>query len=109
VDEYPRQGEVYWFDPEPTQGSEIRKIRPCIVVSPDEMNRHLRTVVIVPLTTSMQDWPFRTTVTILGRKSSAACDQIRSADKTRLQAHIGKLTATDKPRLFRLLQMIFAM
>jgi hypothetical protein len=59
MSDYPKQGSVHWFDPEPAKGAEIRKIRPCIVVSPDEMNEHLRTVIIVPLTSTIQAWPFR--------------------------------------------------
>ena len=105
---FPKQGSVYWFDPEPAKGSEIRKIRPCIVVSPDEMNQHLRTVIIVPLTTTIQDWPFRLVISLLGQKSSAACDQLRAVDKARLKACIGALKASDQTKLFALLQTILS-
>lgn len=104
----PKQSSVYWFDPEPAKGSEIKKIRPCIVVSPNEMNKHLRTVLVVPLTTTVQPWPFRTTMTILGRKSSAACDQLRVVDKSRLRAHIGDLRKSDRDKLYALLQTILS-
>lgn len=105
---FPEQGFVYWFDPEPAKGSEIRKIRPCIVVSPNEMNKHLQTVLVVPLTSTIQAWPFRLDVNLLGQKSSAACDQLRAIDKTRLKACIGSLKAADNAKLFALLQTILS-
>ncbi len=105
---FPKQFSVYWFDPEPVKDSEIRKIRPCIVVSPDEMNEYLKTVIIVPLTSTIQAWPFRLTINILDQKSSVACDQIRMIDKSRLKAYIGNLKSTDKDRLFSILQSIFS-
>ena len=103
-----KQSSIYWFDPEPVKGSEIRKVRPCIVVSPDEMNEHLQTVIVVPLTSTTQAWPFRLTLSILGQKSSAACDQIRVIDKSRRKTHIGSLKSADKDRLFGVLQSIFS-
>ncbi len=105
---FPKQSSVYWFDFVPGKGSELRKIRPCIVVSPNEMNENLRTVLVVPLTSTIQPWPFRAVVTILGRKSSAACDQLRVLDKSRLKAYIGDLKAADRDKLYSLLQSIFA-
>ena len=108
ISEFPKQGSVYWFNPEPAKGSEIRKVRPCIVVSPDEMNKNLRTVLIVPLTSTIQPWPFRLTVHVLGQKSSVACDQLRAVDKLRLKAYVGSLKVTDREKLFELLQTIFS-
>ena len=105
---FPKQSSIYWFDPEPVKGSEIRKVRPCIVVSPDEMNEHIQTVIVVPLTSTIQAWPFRITLSILGQKSSAACDQVRAIDKSRLTARIGSLKSADKDRLFGVLQSIFS-
>jgi mRNA interferase MazF len=105
---FPKQGSVYWFDPEPVKGSEIRKIRPCIVVSPDEMNKHLQTVVVVPLTSTIQQWPFRLTISLLGQKSSAACDQLRAVDTARLRTRIGVLKKADSEKLLGLLQSIFS-
>ena len=86
----------------------MRKIRPCIVVSPDEMNENLRTVIVVPLTSTIQPWPFRLTVSILGHKSSVACDQIRTIDKARLRGYISSLKSTDRESLFSLLQSILS-
>ena len=105
---FPIQGALYWFDPDPVKGSELRKIRPCVVISPDEMNEHLKTVIVAPLTSTVQSWPFRLTVTILGKKSSIACDQLRAVDKSRLKAKITTLSVVDKEALFSLLQVIFS-
>ncbi|MDZ7723015.1 MAG: type II toxin-antitoxin system PemK/MazF family toxin [candidate division KSB1 bacterium] len=78
------QYDIYLVNPEPKFGSEPDKLRPCIVVSPDELNQYLQTVVIVPLTSSLCDWPFRALIEYDGRKSDACIDQIRVIDKQRL-------------------------
>lgn len=104
----PKQSSLYWFDPEPTKGSELRKVRPCIVVSPNDMNENLSTILVVPLTSTLTPWPFRVTVTALGKRSSAACDQLRAVDKSRLRAYIGDLSLVDRERLYNLLQVIFS-
>ncbi len=106
--DFPKQSSVYWFDPEPVKGAELRKIRPCIVVSPNDMNEDLNTVLVVPLTSTVKPWPFRTSVTIMSIKSSAACDQLRSIDKSRLRAYIGDLKSIDRERLYSLLQSILS-
>ena len=105
---FPKQSSLYWFDPEPIKGAELRKVRPCIVVSPNDMNEDLRTVLVIPLTSTIKPWPFRITVTTLGQKSSAACDQLRSIDKSRLKAYIGDLKVADRERLYGLLQSILS-
>lgn len=105
---FPEQSSIYWFDPEPVKGSELRKIRPCIVVSPNEMNQRLSTVLVVPLTSAVRPWPFRVSMTILGQKSSAACDQIRVIDKSRLKAKIGSLKKSDSALLFGMVQSILS-
>jgi mRNA interferase MazF len=97
---FPKQSSVYWFDPEPAKGSEIHKIRPCIVVSPDDMNENLNTVLVIPLTSTIKAWPFRIRISILGRESSAACDQLR--------AYIGNLSKVESEKLYNLLQTIFS-
>src|SRR4051794_40838823 len=75
---HPRLDEVWLISLDPTQGSEIQKTRPCLVVSPDEINRHLRTVVIAPLTTSERPYPTRVTVTFQSKRGQVALDQIRA-------------------------------
>lgn len=99
---------VYWFDPDPGKGSELQKIRPGIVISPNEMNDLLRTVLIVPLTTTVIRWPFRVPVEIMGHKSSAACDQLRSIDKSRLKDYISDLSDKEQKALMAVLRVIIA-
>jgi len=77
---------IYWVNLDPTQGSEISKIRPCVVVSPDEINKYLNTVVIVPLTSTLKNYPFRVKCVVSGKAGELAIDQIRTVDKTRLNS-----------------------
>ncbi|HUD07177.1 MAG TPA: type II toxin-antitoxin system PemK/MazF family toxin [Candidatus Saccharimonadales bacterium] len=106
--EFPRQGSIYWFNPEPSKGAELRKIRPGVIVSPDEMNSNIKTVIIVPLTSAVRPWDFRLKILVAGHSSSLACDQIRSIDKTRLKYQMGSLKKSDLEKLFVLLQSIFS-
>lgn len=108
AENFPKQGSVYWYDPEPATGAEMPKVRPCIIVSANGMNKNLRTVVVVPLTSSQLAWPFRLTVNLTGRKSSIACDQIKVADKSRLKSYITNLKPSDKNKLFALLHDILS-
>lgn len=99
---------VYWFDPDPVKGSELQKVRPGIVISPDEMNDLLRTVLIIPLTTTVTRWPFRVPVDIMGRKSNAACDQLRAIDKSRLRDLISDLSPTQRGKVLSVLRVMIA-
>src|ERR1035438_5072955 len=90
----PRQGEVWLVALDPTQGSEIRKTRPCLVVSPDEMNDHIGTVIVAPLTTTIRAYPSRAKVHFRGKVGQAALDQIRAVDKTRLVKKLGDVPET---------------
>ncbi|MEI7674977.1 MAG: type II toxin-antitoxin system PemK/MazF family toxin [bacterium] len=103
-----KQFEVYWVNLDPTEGSEIQKTRPCIIVTPDEMNTTLNTIMVVPLTHTIINWPFRTTVTVNGNISSAACDQLRTIAKERLRDYIGSITAAEKDKILVILQAIFS-
>ena len=78
------QGEVWWANLDPTVGREISKRRPCLVVSPDEMNAALATVLAAPITSALRRWPSRVTVKLKGADSFVALDQIRVLDKSRL-------------------------
>lgn len=89
-----RRFEVYLTNLDPTVGSEIRKLRPCVIISPDEMNRQLNTVIVAPLTTSLHQYPFRTKCTFQDIPGMVALDHVRSVDKRRLL----KLLGTMKPR-----------
>ncbi len=86
-----KQFEVYLIALDPTVGSEIQKTRPCLVVSPDEMNRHLNTVLVAPMTTKLRRYPTRVKLTFKKKTGEAALDQIRSVDKKRLAKKLGKI------------------
>lgn len=77
---------------DPTKGSEIKKTRPCLVISPDEMNKHLCTVVVAPMTTSGKDYPTRVNIMHNSKKGAVAMDQIRTIDKSRIIKSIGSIT-----------------
>ena len=102
---YPRQGEIWWVNLDPAVGREISKKRPCLVVSPDDMNAHLGTVIAAPLTSTLRDWPTRITVRLQRQPSSIALDQIRMVDRTRL---VKKMTAIDPEPALDVLREMFA-
>jgi mRNA interferase MazF len=87
----PRQGEIWLVALDPAQGSEIRNTRPCLIVSPDEMNPHIATVIIVPLTATARAYPTRVRVRSQRKAGQAALDQIRSVDKSRLVKRLGQV------------------
>lgn len=103
-----KQFDIYWVNLDPTIGTEIRKTRPGIVVSPDVMNKTISTIIIVPVTKTIIDWPFRTTIKATGQRSSAACDHIRSVSKKRLVSKIGSLYSEERQAVLRILQEMFA-
>lgn len=86
-----KRGEVYWVNLDPTVGSEVKKNRPAVVVSPDEMNRALRTVIVAPLTHTIKLYPCRENVVLNGDQGQIMLDQMRAVDKIRLGEKIGKL------------------
>jgi len=85
------QYDVVFVNLDPTLGSEINKIRPCVVVSPDEMNHYLKTIVIIPITSTLKKYPTRIKISIQNVKGMAAVDQIRTIDKLRIVKIIGTL------------------
>ena len=87
----PARSDVWLVPLDPTQGSEIPKTRPCAVISPDEMNRHLRTIIVAPMTTAVRPYPTRVNLRFQGREGQVVLDQIRTIDKTRLVRRVGKL------------------
>jgi mRNA interferase MazF len=87
----PRRGGVYLVDLDRTRGSEIQKTRPCVVVSPDELNEHVRTVIIAPMTTGGQPYPWRVPCRFEGQAGRVALDQLRTVDRERLVRYLGKL------------------
>lgn len=103
-----RRGEIWLVNLDPTVGSEIRKRRPCVVVSPAEMHDHLRTVLIAPMTTASREAPFRIGITHGGRKGLILLDQVRAVDKTRLVKKLGVAPVKTLTATLRTLQEIFA-
>ena len=105
----PLRFEVHLIDLDPTQGSEIRKTRPCVVVSPDEMNRHLRTVIVAPMTSTLRPYPSRIPLTFQRKQGQIALDQIRTVDKSRLVKKLGSVKADTARHIAETLQEMFAL
>ena len=103
-----RRGEVFLVDINPTRGGEIRKARPCVVVSPDELNEHLSTFIVAPLTTGGHQYPFRIACRFGGRVGHVVLDQIRTVDRLRLVRRLGRLSPPTRIRALFLLQEMFA-
>lgn len=102
------RGEVYLVQLDPTRGSEIRKTRPCLVVSPDELNQHLRTVILAPMTTAGHAYPWRVTCRFQNRAGFVALDQLRTVDTERLVRRLGRLAPTTLASVLAILQEMFA-
>ena len=92
VNRPPRRDEIWLVSLDPTHGAEIQKTRPCLVVSPDEMNRYLQTVIIVPMTTTIRPYPTRVPVRFQGKSGQAALDQLRAVDKRRMVRKLGTVS-----------------
>ncbi len=106
---FPRRYSVYIADLNPTKGAEIRKVRPVVVVSRDEMNRHLETVVVCPLTSKMHPrWRGRLQVRCAGQDAEIAVDQIRTISKQRLGQRIDSLSADNAAQLRRIIGEMYA-
>ena len=92
----------------PTRGREIRETRPCVVVSPDELNAHLQTFIVAPLTTGSHSYPFRIACRFDGRDGHVVLDQVRTVDRERLAKRMGRLTASTMEKVLSTLQEMFA-
>ncbi len=103
-----KTGEVWLAQLDPTVGSEIKKTRPCVVVSPDEMNLHLRTVIVAPMTTGSRPAGFRISLTFQGKQGLIVLDQVRALDKLRLVKRLGVLRPTTTAQVLQTLQAMFA-
>jgi mRNA interferase MazF len=102
------RGQVHLVRLDPTLGSEIKKTRPCVVVSPDELNEHLRTVIVAPVTTSGHAYPWRPRCRFQKRAGFVALDQLRTVDTDRLLRPLGRLEPGTVVALLRRLQEMFA-
>ena len=102
------RGEIWLVNLDPTVGSEIRKTRPCVVVSPSEMRDHLRTILVAPMTTAVRQAPFQVGITHGGKKGLILLDQIRAVDKTRLAKRLGAVSPKTLAATLQTLQEVFA-
>lgn len=100
--------DVYLVSLDPAQGHEIRKTRPCVIISPDEMNPRIGTVIVAPMTTKGRDYPTRIPLTFQRKKGQIVLDQIRTVDKTRLVKRMGKLDTNTAAKTLAVLQEMFA-
>ena len=103
-----RRFEVYLVNLDPTQGSEIKKSRPCLVISPDEMNRFIATVIVAPMTSKGRDYPTRVSCEFQGRQGQVVLDQIRTIDKSRLIQKLGEVDNNTKTKVLSTLAEMFA-
>jgi len=103
-----RRFDIYLVNLDPTVGHEIRKTRPCVVVSPDEMNRHVQTVIVAPMTTKGQPSVSRVACMFQGKRGHIVLDQIRATDRIRLVKRVGKLTSASTEAVLGVLGQMFA-
>ena len=100
--------DVYLINLDPTIGSEIKKTRPCLVVSPDEMNRHIATVIVAPMTTKGKNYPTRVSCRFEGKQGLVVLDQLRTVDKKRLVKRLGKIDKKTRDEVLVKLRELFA-
>jgi len=100
--------DVYLINLDPTIGSEIKKTRPCLIISPDEINRHIRTVIVAPMTTAGKNYPTRVFCEFQGKKGQIVLDQIRTIDKSRLIKKVGTIDPEIQAEVISTLQSLFA-
>ena len=101
--------EVYLINLDPTIGSEIKKTRPCLVISPDEMNHNIRTVIVVPMTTKGRNYPTRVSCRFKGKSGQIVLDQVRTIDKARLVKKLGRLDKRAAEKVLSVLAEMFAL
>jgi mRNA interferase MazF len=100
--------DVFLINLDPTMGSEIKKTRPCLIISPEEINRHIRTVIVAPMTTAGKDYPTRVPCKFQNKKGQIVLDQIRTIDKSRLIKKIGIIDPQTQVEVISILQRLFA-
>jgi mRNA interferase MazF len=103
-----KAGDIWLAQLDPTVGSEIQKTRPCVVISPDDMNAHLRTVIVAPMTTGSRPARFRIGLTFQGKQGLILLDQVRSLDRARLIKRLGALRPVTLAATLQTLQAMFA-
>jgi len=108
VNHPPAQDEVWLVSLDPTHGAEIKKTRPCLVVSPDEMNRYLQTVVVAPMTSVARPYPTRVQLRFQGKSGQVALDQLGAVDRRRLVRRLGAVSASTADSVSSTLQEMFS-
>jgi mRNA interferase MazF len=103
-----RRFDVYLVALDPTIGREIKKTRPCLVISPDEMNEHIKTIIVAPMTTKGRAYPTRIPCRFQGRSGQIVLDQIRTVDKARLVNRLGRVSASAQKEVLAALAEMFA-
>lgn len=99
---------VYWADLNPVVGSEISKTRPCVIISPEALNKYLRTVIVVPLTSTIRNYPFRVRCHVMDKDGELAVDQLRCIDKSRLRGEMtDRLSSKEIENLRKVLEEMF--
>jgi mRNA interferase MazF len=104
---YPQRDEVWLVALDPSTGSEIKKTRPCLVISPDEMNEPLQTVLVAPMTTTLRDYPTRVNLTFRNKTGQVALDQLRAVDRQRLVKRLGSISIKTAQSVSRVLVEMF--
>jgi mRNA interferase MazF len=102
-----KREEVWLIQLNPTQGSEIAKVRPCLVISPTDINKYLNTVLIAPMTTTIKSYPTRIDTVFQGVKGQIAIDQLRAVDKSRLIQRLGEIDADTIKRVLAIIRELF--
>jgi mRNA interferase MazF len=100
--------DVYLVNLDPTIGSKIRKARPCLIISPDEMNRYIATVIVAPMTTKGRDYPTRVQCAFKGKEGQVVLDQLRTVDKSRLVQKLGRIDQQTQEEVLSILAEMFA-
>ncbi len=103
-----RRFDIILVNLDPTVGSEIQKTRPCLIISPDEMNRNISTVIIAPMTTQGNTYPTRVRCTFQGKSGQIVLDQLRTVDKTRLVRRLGRIKEGEQQMVLQVLAALFA-
>lgn len=103
-----RRFDVFLVNLDPTAGAEIQKTRPCLIISPDEMNRHISTVIIAPMTTRGRDYPTRISCEFQGKAGQVVLDQLRAIDKSRLIRRLGRIGKATRTEALAALAELFA-
>ena len=100
--------DIYYVNLDPTAGSEIKKSRPCVIISPNEMNHNIATIIVAPLTSKLRNYPTRVPCKVEGKQGQIVLDQIRSVDKTRLIKRIDTTNKITQTKVLTLLKEMFS-